>query len=276
MTTRPLSFITAICMPLLLQLVASSAQATTTGRAVCNLSLEGYGNRRGLKSAQLSCTGGNITAAADPLLLQSLGTRSNPSGVVWSRKPGACEDGDENLKCLFSICGGDAMFVNPRVTNVTASPATGGTAICILGGSVTLHNGTFVHGSGMRPVRIGAPGRTPLGYISNCYFADNKLTSTQVQQCGGALHVLNRAQASIWSSRLAGNAADTGGAICASTVAGVTLEKGCPTSWGAGAATTPRNLNPLHSMTQRLQTHSMDSTPKSLGLLYMQLPPCLP
>jgi hypothetical protein len=45
----------------------------------------GHGNRPGLKKASLSCSGGTITAAADPQLLQALGSSSsNIKGVVWS------------------------------------------------------------------------------------------------------------------------------------------------------------------------------------------------
>lgn len=64
---------------------AGAAAAAAGTKATCSLQLVGHGNRPGLKKASLSCSGGTITAAADPQLLQALGSSSsNIKGVVWS------------------------------------------------------------------------------------------------------------------------------------------------------------------------------------------------
>jgi hypothetical protein len=100
---------------LLLQLAVCARPAPTAVPAVCRLRIEGYGNRPGVKTAQLSCTGGTITAAAVPQLRPALGADKNPmaSGVRWAPRLKACKQEEEEFGCIFSVCGGAVTFVNP-------------------------------------------------------------------------------------------------------------------------------------------------------------------
>jgi hypothetical protein len=201
---------------------------------VCRLRLEGHGNRPGLKSAQLSCTGGYITAAANPQLLQALGADKNPKGVRWAQRLNACKKDDEELGCFFSICDGAATFLNPVVTNMRSSD--GANAVCISGGTATLVNGTFLQNSEVRPIRIA--GKNTTANISNCRFIANSLK--RGERPGGAIFVSEGARATIHSSTFVNNSADAGGAIVVYGRSSVELAQGCPAGPGEKAPTHPR------------------------------------
>lgn len=85
----------------------TNAIAVPAKAAVCRLHLEGYRNRTGFKRAELICTGGSITAAAHPVLLQALQKQYNrtaPRGVVWAKgddREGAC---NAYVRRLNAVC----------------------------------------------------------------------------------------------------------------------------------------------------------------------------
>lgn len=221
--TLPVLFL-GLCCSLLLQVAAFAAPVPTTTPAMCKLHLEGYGNRTGIKSAQLSCTGGNITAAADAVLLKALGSQT-PQGVTWSSQKTKCDNG--RGICLFSICDGAATFVKPMITDVKITGPKGGVSMCIYGGNVTLVDGTFLNSTGMCPVSIS--GNATAVRIARCNFSANSIDMYKGH--GGALYVTDGAHAIISSSTFVGNAAYAGGAIAARFGARVNIQ-GCATNSG--------------------------------------------
>lgn len=104
----------------------------------------------GLKAAQLSCTGGTVTAQAHKVLQQLWGSKLPKKGVVWTDDK-ECRPADTG--CLITKCGqSDALFVNTQVTAVKTAPGApreqGDTALCISQGSkVTLRNCAFTSSS---------------------------------------------------------------------------------------------------------------------------------
>lgn len=187
---------------------ATAADGMIRQGAVCKLHLEGFGDRPGLKQAQLLCTGGTITAAAGPGLLKALG--SGTKGVVLSQS-GDCDEGVKVYGCMLAVCRGSvATFASPVVTGIKGVTVQGGSALCITGGSsVALVNGTFANGSDMRPVRILEEGTTVL--IKQCRFQSNTVVPSK--RYGGAVMVMGTARVNILSSSFIDNSADSGGAI---------------------------------------------------------------
>lgn len=203
---------------------AAAADGVTRQGPVCRLHLEGFGNRPGLKKAQLSCTGGSITAAASPELVKLLG--AGPKGVVWSQAAD-CQDAIKEQttgNCMLAVCRGSvATFLNPVVTGMKSSLSEGGTSLCITGGSkVALVNGTFVQALDMRPVRVHGTGTTVS--IKQCMFRENSVTPST--RNGGALSVRDSAEVAIDSSSFIRNKAEFGGAITADHNAMVKLTAG--------------------------------------------------
>jgi hypothetical protein len=193
-----------------------------------------------VKAAQLSCTGGTFTAAADPQLRQVLGAGKNPSGVRWAPRLKFCKMEEEyaELPCFFSICDGAVTFMNPVVTGMMGSDTikNGETSICISGGTVTLVNGTFLQNTEVRPIRIA--GKDTTANISNCRFIANSVTKTE--RPGGAVFVLNRARATIQSSKFVNNSAEVGGAVAVGGRSSLEVAQGCPAGPGEKAPTYPR------------------------------------
>lgn len=89
----------------------AAAGATAASKTVCSLSMQGNGNQTGLKSVQLSCTGGTVTATAHAVLLSFWGADLPKQGVNWTQDSECMP----NEGCLLAICGGsDAIFANTR------------------------------------------------------------------------------------------------------------------------------------------------------------------
>lgn len=106
---------------------APPAAGATAGAAVCSLSLVGFGDRLGIKSAKLSCTGGTITVAAHKVLEDFWGQKKAMPGVVW---------GDSkcigNTACLITVCGSSsAVFESATVTSLRGGVLTWGLAVCV-------------------------------------------------------------------------------------------------------------------------------------------------
>jgi hypothetical protein len=197
---------------------AAAADGVTRPGPVCRLHLEGFGDRPGIKKAQLSCTRGSITAAARPELLKALG--SGTTGVLWS-KADACLDAVNNEKCMLAVClASTATFDRPVITALQSLWPDGGSTLCITAGSnVALVNGTFLQGLDMRPLRIYGRGTTAV--IKQCRFQGNTVAPSGSD--GGALVVADTAKVTILSSSFISNAADVGGAVVAEGSAQVNL-----------------------------------------------------
>lgn len=122
----------------------TTAGATT--KTVCSLSMQGYGDKPGLKAVQLSCTGGTVTARAHKVLKQFWGPKLPKQGVVWTEDE---ECRPATTGCLLTICNkSDAVLFNAKITSVQTAPGAprdqGDKALCISNGSrVTLRNCTF-------------------------------------------------------------------------------------------------------------------------------------
>jgi len=192
---------------------AATATGTATAATVCTLRLEGYGTRPGLRTAQLKCTGGSITAAAHPQLLKALGPgkiQGVTQGVVWSSSR-ECTSDVEDRKCLLSICDKSrAVFVRPVVTHVKPSGEDLYRSLCVSDGSnVAISNGVFTD-SGIRPIHVD--GKTTSVVIKNSSFVRNIVADDAY---GGALLVWE-GHVTIRSSSFLHNKAGYGGAICAS------------------------------------------------------------
>lgn len=121
----------AAAAPVLRAASSTTSSSPAAAGAVCRLHLEGFGDRPGLRKAQLACTGGLITAAAHPQLLELLG--SAVQGVRWSTDT-TCQELISG--CLLAICDGTAVtLVNPTVTSIVAASKEGGNSVCITDGS---------------------------------------------------------------------------------------------------------------------------------------------
>jgi hypothetical protein len=182
---------------LLLQLGLASAAVS------CSLKLEGYGNLQGLKSAHFSCTGGSITAAAQPILLGRFSPRF--SGVTWS-KSGGC--GRAERVCLLTICNSrNATFPGAVIINVNVSSVIGA-LLCVVDSSTLVFDNARFHGN-TGSILVGDHTNVHL-HIKNSRFTNN----TTVQDVEGAAFLLNNGTGLVQSSTFAGNRALTrGGAI---------------------------------------------------------------
>lgn len=200
---------------------AAAADGVTRQGPVCRLHLEGFGHRPGLKKAQLSCTGGSITAAASPELVKVLG--AGPKGVLWSQAAD-CQEAIKEGNCLLAVCRGSvATFANPVITGIRASTPEGGSSLCITGGSnVAVVDGTFVQGRDMRPVRVVGDGTTAL--LKQCRFQGNSVA--QSKRHGGALMMAYTTKVTVLSCSFVGNSAESGGAIMVQGSAQLNLTSG--------------------------------------------------
>ena len=173
--------------------------------ALCKLRLEGFGTKPGIKSAHLSCTGGSITAAAQPDLLKALG---QTKGVVWDNE---CADVQAH-GCMLVLCGGTATFNRPTITDMNGAGTGSETAVCVIGNSkLTLVDGNFARGSQMRPLVFN--GDEVVVRFVNSSFTGNSILAGNLD--GAALKLVWGAKASIHSCNFIGNKADNGGAISA-------------------------------------------------------------
>jgi hypothetical protein len=96
---------------------AVAAGPPAAGQAVCTLNIVGNDKKPGIKTAELSCKGGTITAAAHKILLDFWGADKPTQGVKWVENVvGACVVG---TNILLTICGvSNAVFIKPTVTQV--------------------------------------------------------------------------------------------------------------------------------------------------------------
>lgn len=189
---------------LLLGVVVLLQQAHVAARATCKLHLEGFGSSRGIKSAQLSCSGGTVTASAHPVLLANF-TRSF-SGVQWSGY-GNC--GNFTSDCLLTICGDtSASFTAALVRNVNVSQ-TADMLVCLAGSSNLVFEAAQFQGNAGRPITVLSPDVKL--HLKGSNFTDNKLLWKSL--AGGAVW-LGGGTAVVESSIFIGNAVLTdGGAI---------------------------------------------------------------
>jgi hypothetical protein len=117
----------------------------------CKLHFEGFGNKQGLKTAHLACTGGSIQASAHPSLL---GFTRSFSGVEWS-DAGDC--GTWKNHCVLTLCGNSSVhFPSAMVRQVNIS--TFPMLLCMVGNSnVSFDRGQF-QGNTARPITTVSPG----------------------------------------------------------------------------------------------------------------------
>jgi len=204
---------------------AATANGTATAATVCTLHLEGYGTRPGLRTAQLKCTGGAITAAAHPQLLKALGP-GKIQGVSWSSSKD-CTSNVEDRKCLLSICQTSrAELLRPVVTHIKPSGKDLQRLLCVTDGSnLAISSGVFTH-NGIRPISVN--GNATAVVISNSSFVRNALAD---DANGGAL-LVSEGHVTIRSSSFLHNKAESGGAISASGQSNVDIDQPQGTSQG--------------------------------------------
>lgn len=105
---------------------------------MCQLTIEGYGDRQGVSQARLGCTGGNISAAADPMLMQHV---KGAPGVQWNKD---CKP--EQYWCLLHVCGGShAQFVDVTVTGLVLNTTM--TTLCLYNSSSIALKGALFSGN---------------------------------------------------------------------------------------------------------------------------------
>jgi hypothetical protein len=178
-------------------------QVQVQARATCKLHLEGYGSAQGIKSAQLTCSGGTITAHAHPVLLGNL-TRTF-SGVQWSD---AWDCVQNNTKCLLILCGDtSAAFPAAVIRNLNVSQ-TSVAFLCLTGNSDVLFEGAQFQENTGRPISTFSS--SVKLHVKGSNFTGKKLPWNQA---GGALW-LGGGTAVVESSVFSGNAVKMdGGAI---------------------------------------------------------------
>ena len=124
-----------LCLGLLVQ------QALGSAKAVCSLNVEGFGTKTGLKSAQLSCSGGTVKAVVHPLLLAKLPGLGSRGGIQLSSDSKCKELG---ASCLITICEGTAVtFPRATVKSVNVTPNLTGLIYAVGPSSVVLDGATF-------------------------------------------------------------------------------------------------------------------------------------
>lgn len=184
--------------------VSQQQQGFGSAKVACQLSLEGKGSKPGVKSAQLSCAGGTITAAANPVLGPFIHTFS---GVQWSNKS-AC--GNQQKACILTVCGTSSVaFLSARVAQVNTSTSDTLSNLVCFGDNSSL---TFVdarfHGNDARPL-------TGYGDGVRLHMRSSKFTNNSAswkEAIGGAL-LLEGGSVLVESSTFSGNTAPRGGGI---------------------------------------------------------------
>lgn len=190
---------------LLLGVVVLLQQQThVAARATCKLHMEGFGSAQGIKSAQLSCSGGTITASAHPVLLANF-TRTF-SGVRWSNDS---DCGIFTTECLLTVCGDtSATFPSAVVRNVNVSQNIG-RLLCLGGSSNSTFEAALFEGNACRPISVRSDSVSL--HIRGSNFTNNKLLWPDM--AGGALLVAG-GEAEVESSAFSGNVVlDSGGAV---------------------------------------------------------------
>jgi len=182
--------------------VVVSLQGFGSAKVACQLSLEGKGSKTGFKSAQLSCTGGTITAAANPVLGPFTHTFS---GVQWSQK-GAC--GKKQKACVLTVCrNSSVVFLSARVAKVnTSTSGTVGGLMCFGDDSSLTFVDARFDGNDARPLTGYGDGVTL--HIRSSKFINNRASWKEAD--GGAL-LLQGGSALVESSTFSGNTASRRG-----------------------------------------------------------------
>lgn len=210
-------------LQLLLLLLLVQQGAVLIATVTCRLHMEGYGHTTGLKSAQLDCTGGMITAAAHPMLAPF---KSSCSGVQWINS-GACGVGRKD--CLLTVCGKtEAVFEAATAVHVNVSTAAQ-SLVCVVGRSnVTFHRARF-HANTARCISLPQQSSNATAWLnlSKCAFTNNsapvdwggvlylaggvtmveasRFSGNYVRERGGAIGVTNTAQLTLIASLLHNN-----------------------------------------------------------------------
>jgi hypothetical protein len=189
----------------------------------CKLHLEGFGTKFGLKSAQLSCSGGTIQASAHPSMLGPF-TRSF-SGVEWS-DAGDC--GKFKNECVLTVCGVTSVHFPSavvRLVNASTNGTSGAahTALCLGGNISVVFEGAQFQRNQVRPLHTAFSQGARL-HIKNTTFTKNSLAvlGPYYRLWGGALLVAG-GSAAVESSSFVGNTAEYGGAIGVSNSASLKL-----------------------------------------------------
>jgi hypothetical protein len=170
--------------------------------------MEGFGSSQGVKSAQLSCSGGTITASAHPAILANF--TGSFSGVQWSND-GDC--GKQRQECLLTLCGNTpVLFPSAVVRNVNTSD-TAGMLLCFVGNNNLSFEAAQFEGNAIRPITVLSPNVSL--HVKNTTFKANQLPERVFSPSlsGGAL-LIDGGTARVESSNLSGNSVDSsGGAI---------------------------------------------------------------
>lgn len=218
------------------------AQAATKPAATsCRLSLEGYNNEPGFKSADLDCDGAVLTAATQPELETAFGQAS--AGVKWSTTA-SCTKFLSN--CLLAICASNVTFSRPVVQNILV-PSSIGAVICVANDStVTIQDGLFSnwHGQQEFPFALAVPSSSASLLISNTTFTRDRQSADAQTLFGGALLAF-AGNTTIRSSTFSGNHAEEGAAITAKGDALVEIDPGF--SAAQGKPCWPQALCSAHS-----------------------------
>jgi hypothetical protein len=225
-----------LASPLLLTAAQSSQAASATsaaaagplaaaGQAVCTLNIVGNGQKPGIKTAELSCKGGTITAAAHNLLLDFWGADKPTQGVEWvDNADGDCVAGDN---ILLTLCGAsNAVFIKPKVTHVWDEDQLS-ILVCVAGSqgaaSVTMREGTFT-GSSVTPLGLYTDGNKL--HLDNCVISKNgHLPVDDATETAGAIAAAG-GELLLRSSTISGNVAmgTESGALSVWGSAHVTIE----------------------------------------------------
>jgi len=191
---------------LLLVLTALAAVLSTCCAAqqptiACQLTIQGGLEPSGISRANLACTGGAITAAAEPLLLPHV---RNAVGVKWSSNGCGLDPGG----CLLAICGSSqAHFVNAVIVGVHGLDLE--SLLCIVGNSSLLLSNATLQGNTGTVVRVANASIE----LINSTVADN-MCVREAHTAG--IHAAGTAMVSIQGSRFVNNShISNGGAITA-------------------------------------------------------------
>jgi hypothetical protein len=204
---------------------AAAGPLAAAGQAVCTLNIVGNGKKPGIKTAELSCKGGTITAAAHNLLLDFWGADKPTQGVVWvDNADGDCTVGDN---ILLTICGAsNAVFIKPKVTQVWGDGRLS-ILVCVAGSqgaaTVTVREGTFT-GSSVTSLGLYTYGNKL--HLDNCVISNNgNLPIDETTETAGAI-VAAGGELLLQSSTISGNVAmgKESGAVSVWNSAHVTIE----------------------------------------------------
>lgn len=211
----------ALLLLLLLPWAVVGARVT-----LCTLKIEGHGpSKPGVKTFQLSCSGGSIVAFAHPTLAPHL---ASTSGVSWL--PNAC--GPWARGCLLAICG-DSTVTFAAGTVVQAASPSPPLLLCVGGRSHLAFQGARFFDNAARPITgfgpdvsffikassftnnslqspSGSAGAVSLEAGGSAVIEASTFTNNTVLGNGGAISIGGTGSIKVMSSLLQGNA----GAAC--------------------------------------------------------------